>query len=249
MFRTLVVLCSLLISVSLATAETVEKPKIVPGETWTFQITTEQAVKKGQNSGQWAQKHLEVTVVRAGSPNMLVSRKERGSKMPPVEKMTGSDWSSFRSIDGEETVVNQPLKFPLKQGKSWELKFIENHPNDQLKYLENDLNYTVVGWEDVTVPAGRFKALKIEMDGKWKSEMEPSKKNSTSTRKNEDSTTTLIIQTRNQKTKVSSGRLYRAYWYAPEAKVYVKAVEESFFSNGTLSRRNTEELEAYKVTQ
>ena len=30
MFRTLVVLCSLLISVSLATAETVEKPKLFP---------------------------------------------------------------------------------------------------------------------------------------------------------------------------------------------------------------------------
>jgi len=249
MLKMIVALCSIVISVSLASAEPIDKPRLKTGDTWAYQSTTEQSANQNaQASGAWAEKHSEITVVRAGSSTMLISRKERGSKLPPLEIMTGSDWSYYRSINGEETVVNQPFNFPLEEGKSWNLKFIENHPNNQLKYLESQLNYTVVGWEEVTVPAGKFKALKIETDGKWKSELEPSNNTSTSSRTNQDGTT-VIMQANKERPKVSSGRIYRAYWYVPEAKRYVKAVEENFTPNGTLSRRNTEELESFKVAQ
>jgi hypothetical protein len=183
---------------------------------------------------------------RAGSTSILLSKKVRGSKQPPLEIMVGPDWSQYRSVNGEETVVNQPLKFPLEEGKSWDLKFTEKRPSSQFKYIETQLTYNVVGWEEVAVPAGKFKALKIEADGKWKSELEPATNTSTNSRTDQDGTT-VVLQAKKARPNTSTGRLYSAYWYVPEAKVYVKAVEERFSSNGTLARRTTEELESFKV--
>lgn len=246
MLRMIVVLFSFLLFVPLATAETIERPFVKPGDTWVYQFTTEQ--NANQRQGQYTEKHYELTVVRAGSTSILISKRERGSKQPPIEKMVGSEWSKYRSINGEEAVVSQPLKFPLKPGKSWKLKFIENHPSNQLKYKETQLNYTVIGWEEISVPAGKFKAIKIEADGNWKSEPEPSANSSINSRTDQDGIT-VVTQAKKLRSNPSTGRLYSAYWYVPEAKVYVKSVEEQFFSNGTLYRRNTEELESLKVSQ
>ena len=206
--------------------------QVKPGDTWTYQTTIEQTANQmTQNSSQWTEKHSEITVIRAGSSSILVSNKERGSKLPPVEKMAGSDWSLYRSINGEETVVNQPLNFPLEQGKSWKLKFIENRPNNQLKYLENQLNYTIVGWEEVTVPAGKFKALKIEADGKWKSELEPSNNTSTSSRTNKEGTT-VILQAKNERPKISSGRLTARIGMCRKQKYTSKPLKRTSFRTG-----------------
>ena len=43
-----------------------------------------------------------------------------------------------------------------------------------------------------------------------------------------------------------SGRIYRAYWYVPDIKRYVKSVEESYNSSGFRTYRLTEELDSYK---
>jgi hypothetical protein len=41
------------------------------------------------------------------------------------------------------------------------------HPAPGVKSLRNKLHFTVMGWEEVKVPAGTFKALKIETGGNW----------------------------------------------------------------------------------
>ena len=246
MLRIIVALCCTILSVSQVNGETIKRPSVKPGDSWTYQATTEHAVNTTQQQSQFTEKHYEVTITRAGSENILLSKKERGSKQPPLEILVGSDWSQYRSINGEETVVNQPLKFPLEEGNSWELKFTENRPTSQLKHFETQLTYKVVGWEEISVPAGKFKALKIEANGKWKSELEASTNTSTSSRTDRGGTT-MVRQAKKSRANSSTGRLYSAYWYVPEAKINVKSVEERFSSNGTLARRNTEELESFKV--
>ncbi|MEI7614563.1 MAG: hypothetical protein WCK63_16815 [Betaproteobacteria bacterium] len=249
MLKMTVALCSTLLVVTPAFAESAERPAVKPGDTWSYQTTLEQSANQMmQTPSQWSEKHYEITVIRSSSTGILVSRKERGSKLPPLEVMAGSDWSKYKSINGEETIINQPLKFPLEQGKSWELKFLENNPSRDFKSVETRLNYVVAGWEEVSVPAGLFKALKIEADGKWKSERESSTNVSTNIRADAGGVTT-VMQANKAKPAPSTGRMYRAYWYVPEAKIYVKSIEENFFSDGSLSRRSTEELESFKLSQ
>ena len=43
----------------------------------------------------------------------------------------------------------------------------------------------------------------------------------------------------------ASGRLYKAFWYVPEVKRWVKSVEEYFDAGGTRTERYQSELEAF----
>ncbi len=165
-----------------------------------------------------------------------------------MEALIGSDFSRFRSINGEEKIVSQPLNFPLAPGKSWKLEYKEDRPSNAVKSQITTLKYDVIGWEEVVVPAGKFKAVKIEASGNWKSELAPSQGMRSSAETTQDGAT-IIMQAQKNVQRTTLGRLYRVYWYVPETKIYVKSIEESYFSSGMLNERRTEELESYKVSQ
>jgi hypothetical protein len=178
---------------------------------------------------------------------MLIQNKEVDSPNPPREILIGSDWSSFRSLSGKETIVHRPFTFPMSVGKTWDLEFTDDHPSNKSHKSETRrLRYRVVGWEEVEVPAGKFKAFKIEADGSWSGEIAPRTSESTASQAGAQGTTT-IAQTVNTTAETVTGRLYQAYWYAPEVKREVKSVEENYDTNGVRNARFTNELESYKV--
>lgn len=51
------------------------------------------------------------------------------------------------------------FNFPLDIGKTWKDKFISKGALKEYTYLET---FTVLGWEDIVVQAGKFKTVKIE---------------------------------------------------------------------------------------
>lgn len=51
------------------------------------------------------------------------------------------------------------FNFPLEIGKNWKDKFTVKGAIQEYTFLET---FTVLGWEDIVVEAGKFKALKIE---------------------------------------------------------------------------------------
>ena len=51
------------------------------------------------------------------------------------------------------------FNFPLDIGKNWKDKFISKGALKEYTYLET---FTVLGWEDIVVQAGKFKTVKIE---------------------------------------------------------------------------------------
>ena len=226
----------------LAEAETIELPIVKPGDSWTYRST----IEKGQSG--WVQKYNEWTVIRTGATGILVSIKERGSTQAAKEQLVGKDWSRFRNVNGKETVVNRPLLFPLKEGKSWEIEYTEDHPNKEHKTEQLHTTYTVIGWEDVDVPAGHFKAIKVEAEGKWKAELAPSIKVDSSTQANQNGAT-IVTQSKKVTPQSTTGRLYKAFWYVPEINRFVKSVEEYYSAGGTRNVRYTEELDSYKVSQ
>jgi hypothetical protein len=194
---------------SIAQAQTVAQPALKPQDAWTFRRTTE------TQPNVWRQVHFEGTVLRSSATTMLIQSKEVDSPTPPREILIDSDWSVFRSMGGKETVVHRPFTFPMSVGKTWDLEFTDDHPNNKNhKFESRKLKYRVIGWEDVEVPAGKFKALKIEAEASWTGEIAPRTTASTANQAGAEGTSS-VARTVNVKEEAVTGRLYQAYWYAP----------------------------------
>jgi hypothetical protein len=225
-----------------ACAENLETPQVKPGDTWTYRDTTE----KYPNI--WTQAHNEITVDRATSSTIYFSVKQSGSTQPPRQEIMGVDWSRMRDVNGNQTIVNRPLMFPLSVGKSWEVEYKELHPNKLHRSEEWRSRCVAVGNESVEVPEGKFDALKIECEGKWTAELEPAQTVVQGGRTSQAGTT-LITSVQRTAAAIVSGRTYKAFWYVPKVKRWVKSVEEYYGSKGLLTERYSSELESYKIAE
>jgi hypothetical protein len=138
------------------------------------------------------------------------------------------------------------MQFPLSEGRKWVLDYTEANPN-QLHTSETiHCKYVVTGWEDIQVPAGKFKALKIEAEGEWSALLAPRVAASAQAVSTAGGTAALT-QSQRVVPRTISGRLYRAYWYVPALKRYVKSVEETYNTKGIRSERTTEELASSQI--
>jgi len=223
-----------------AGAQSLDRPEVRPGDSWVYRATSE----KGPSG--WNQVRNQVTVTRVTSSSIYFTIKQSDSTQPGREVYAQSDWARVRDVNGHETVVNRPLQFPLSAGKSWNLTYQEQNPNPQFKSEKWDYKFVVVGYEEVQVPAGTFHALKIEAEGTWSAEIAPAESVVQGAQSNAGGTT-MSTQTRKTAPHEASGRLYRAYWYVPDVKRWVKAVEENYSSGGVRNERFTDELESFKA--
>ena len=224
-----------------ALSQPVDSPAVKPGDSWTYRSTIE---RKPEG---WKQVRNELVVTRVSSSSIYYAVKEAGSTQAPRELVAPLDWSRVRSIDGKETVVNKPLSFPLVEGKSWEVAYVEPHPNKVHKSEQWASTFKVVGTEAVEVPAGKFNALKIEAEGKWTAELEPRSVVVQGAAVSGGATTMVTQAQKTAAGVTATGRLYKAFWYAPDVKRWVKEVEEIYDAGGVRTERTTDELEAFKV--
>ncbi|WP_295952666.1 hypothetical protein [Rhodoferax sp.] len=183
-------------------------------------------------------------MLRATSTSIYYQTKQEGSTQPPREAVAGIDWSRVRDVNGKETVVNRPLAFPLTVGKTWNLDYTEQHPNKGHKTETFHNKYTVIGYESIQVPAGTFNALKIEAEGRWEAEIEPSQSTLATTQAMQN-TTVAVAQVTKTLAATATGRTYKAFWYAPEVKRFVRTEEEYYSNGGIRNERYTSELEAF----
>ena len=236
-----VVLQLLLVTAAVgAPSETVNPPAIKPGDTWTYRVTTEMST-----SG-WNQTRDETVVSRVTSTSIYYTVRPTGSTLPAKEMFSGLDWSRSRDIGGEQTVINRPLSFPLSMGKSWQVEYTEQHPTKLHKSEKWNTKCTVLGHESVDVPAGTFDTVKVECEGTWTAEMEPTVTVAQSAQTNAGGTT-MATQANRVSAGEHSGRVYKAFWYVPSVKRWVKSVEEYYSSGGVRTESHVGELESFKV--
>jgi len=107
------------------------------------------------------------------------------------------------------------FNYPLEPGKTWTQKFISKRPAFE---VESDATVTVVGWENVTVQAGTFKALKISSVSWYR-----------------------------RKDNNARGQTAVHLWFAPEVKRWVKLDVLERGNSGIIYADSTEELLAFKV--
>jgi len=168
-----VVIAAFWAAVALAQSDQAPAPTYNVGDRWTF----DRLVPPDRREP-W------VDVVREVTPDGVVVGKN-GRKFSPV----------FNPLDqaGREIPL---LRFPLAVGNSWDHAHDWSSPTGNLK-TTTSLSYKVVGIEDVTVPAGTFRAYRLQSRGFVK----------------DRSTITPIP---------SDARAEENYWYAPAVKRIVK---------------------------
>jgi hypothetical protein len=222
-----------------AEAQNLNLPKFVAEDSWVYHET-------GQKGDSTEANDSELSVVRSDDQDLLVSIKVVGSVRPPVEMMFKPDWARFRGVNGVETVVSRPLAFPLALGKSWNVNYVENNPNPRHLRETFDIAYKAIGWEDVTTPAGAFKALKIEGKGNWVADTAP-RVQTNSVVAQQGATVGRSSQNVIQGPQRATGRIYQVVWYVPEVKRWVKSRDETLSSTGQVSESSEAELTAFHL--
>jgi hypothetical protein len=241
--RSLTFALACIVSAFPCAAQTIDAPVIKAGDTWVYRMTDERAPNG------WNQRREELTVNRVTASTIYYEIKQSGSTQPSREVITGRDWSHIRNVNGKETIVNRPLFFPLAVGKSWDFQFSEQNPNKTYKWTQHDAKFVVAGVEPIVVPAGKFNALKIEAEGHWSGELAPTQTVVQGAQSSQSGTTMVTdMRTTLPDTRVT-GRSYRAYWYVPEIKRWVKSVEEHYNTSGIRSSRYMMELESFKAVE
>jgi hypothetical protein len=165
-----VALAAALVATSASAADSVERPAVKEGDKWTYSVQLEET----KNNMLVSSTHkYDLSVTRVTSRSLIVASKATDSNLPPNEQMVNLDWSVPRNVAGKDLIAAQPYTFPLAVGKKWDHEFTEPNPTTAITLRKNTWHYAVLGWEEVTVPAGKYKALKVEAEGNWYRENAP----------------------------------------------------------------------------
>lgn len=128
----------------------VPAPTVSAGEVWTY--------AGARSDGKTATFRYELTRVAAGEIVM-----DRGG----LTETYSAPWTMVRSASGRRSLAISPalvmVPFPLKVGERHEQK-VELLDEKTGGKRTDEIVTTVKGWEDVVVPAGKFRALRIERE-------------------------------------------------------------------------------------
>jgi hypothetical protein len=221
-------------------AQSVDAPQLKSGDSWVVSRTVDHGPKG------WSQRNVSITVDRVQQDSVAIEEKQDGSPQPPVEKMLGADWSYSRDVNGKQVTVKRPLVFPLSPGKKWTLEYTELNPNVHHSSETIHCDYVATGWEDITVPAGHFKALKVECDGHWSAVVAAAVVGGSQAVATAGGGASLSQSQRIVPHPIE-GRLYEAYWYVPAQKYLVKQQEEFYNTQGVRTEAITQELVSSKL--
>lgn len=163
----------------------VRRPEIRVGDSWTYRST---------NVGAPGTRDVEIQVSFVDDKAiLLVSTGKSDDK--EVDSSWTSDWNAVSSPGG---LIFRPhsglFRFPLRIGDKYEVKYELFRPRMNAPDSSVTGSATVVGWETAEVPAGKFRAIRIELD----SFVQP-----------------VVGVTRPFRRQVT-------FWYAPEVRRWVK---------------------------
>jgi hypothetical protein len=139
----------------LPVAAQVAAPALKPGDTWSYRGIDNY---NRQVTGTWTR---EVTA--AGPGGVRVATRGADGSFDDLFRAPGELASGVLNDRARGTMepAFQLAPFPLAEGRSWSQKVIRTDPVTREK-REMLVRGRVHGWETVKVPAGEFKALKVE---------------------------------------------------------------------------------------
>jgi len=187
----------------------VVRPEVKVGDRWTYRRID---YATNRTFGRY-----EMRVVFAERGVIQVVSTQRG-KEGEVDLTYTSEWNAV-TLQGR--VFNPHtgwFKFPLRVGATYNATYDVILPKKGAN-ARNDRHVKVVGWEEVVVPAGKFRALKLISEGHYQ----------------------------RHDHSFQSGSSRNVIWYVPEAKRWAKiTLENTPVGRGT-AEHTGEELVEFKV--
>ena len=162
-------------------------PEVKPGDWWVYQrMDYDDDKPRGR---------YEMRVVFSGRGVIQVVNTQ-GDHDKEVDVTFTSEWNGV-SMQGRVFYPHTGLlKFPLQVGASYKSVY-EVVQTKSRASSKDEKEVKVVGWENITVPAGKFRALKIVAEGTFRRLDSP-----------------------------NSGSSRNVIWYVPEVKRWVKMISE-----------------------
>ena len=226
-------------TIAASTPASVEAPSFKVGDFWVY----DQAIEHGTQG--YDQQRLDFTIQRTGAETMLVGMKRDGAPGAYEDHLLGSDWSIRRVVNGQEATTARPFAFPMTVGQTWTEDFVDPTRRGAQISLHVHRTYKVAGWEDVTVPAGTFHAIKVEASGLDQGSFAAPNTAVGGVVSSLDGAATLT-QSRRGGTKLLNIRSHDELYYVPEVKNYVKSVEEQYNTDDVLVQRQTRTLVQFR---
>ena len=241
-FAVLAAVLALAPTVSAAESQAIPAPNLQPGDTWIYDRT----IERGTNG--FSSQRENLTIERVQSDAMVVGVKADGAPVNYQDHMIGLDWSQRLLVDGRQITAARPFDFPMKVGSTWTADWSDPRIQGQQLSAHFHTVYKVVGWEDVTVPAGSFHALKIEANGVAEAQMAPSATAIAGAAATGTGGTT-IAHTERLPARTVHLTNYSELYYAPEVKYFVRTLEEQYNSGNVRTSRESQALLSFKPRQ
>ena len=189
--------------------DAVPRPDVKPGDSWTYRRVEYETSK---DTGVFVS---EVTFAN-DRVIQIVGHRQGGEK--EVDVTFTAEWNQVSSANSGIFEPHQDLfRFPLRPGNTHEARYEVRFPQQGAYQVRHERKVTVRGWEEVAVPAGRFRALRVESEGTFQ-----------------------------RVDRSLSGTVKEVMWYAPEVKRYVKWTFENSNFRGRLQWWGFELMD-YKV--
>ncbi|MEQ1773704.1 MAG: caspase family protein [Burkholderiales bacterium] len=173
-----------------AVGQPAERPDVVVGNQWRYQITDLYTGAK-QNVAMEVQSVTENRIYTQSGPAGTASS---GSGAQGSIQVWDRHWNLLRDGGADYSSPYPELQFPLTNGRKWSSEV--RYPSNGGDWRQQNSAH-VIGWEKLTVPAGTFDVIKIEIRGYW--------------------------QLSHTNTRMSgSGPFTEVLYYAPQARQFVK---------------------------
>lgn len=191
-----------------AEAAPVAAPELLVGQHWTYRRMDLWRNEETESFNQYL--IAEVPGYWAVAWTILTSKDAQrlGSVTPERLFTAGHGFNDLRM-----TGLHEPLRFPLVAGKSWEFRYKFSPKSGSTTTVTQTA--TVRGWETVKVPAGSFRALRVDHVGTY-----------------------TTVESSNQ----WSGQIRETFWYAPSARRVVMHEYQDTGGDGATWDKRRDEL-------
>jgi hypothetical protein len=178
-------------------------PALAPGDTWTYRVQDLMGNAERRNTVAVVEVHGSEVRWKGGARRDLLGNFTRVKRK--------DEWRAF-------TPSAHLYVFPLNAGARFNLTAVEQ-VEDKPQSYDLDIGFLVVGEEDVTTPAGAFRAVKIVRTVKWTHREKPQ----------------------------NAGVNTFTYWYSGQVKRWVAQDQVHTAKSGKETLRERWELETYSV--
>lgn len=183
-------------------------PQVKVGDRWTYRLSDGKSMRI-----------YDMTVTFVGEDAIQALSTVHGTGRE-VDTTWTREWNAVSDrLTGSFYPDSGLLRFPLKPGAHYQAQYEVARPHSREAFrARNMLDVSVIGWEEVTVPAGKFRALKVDASGTYER-----------------------IDVRRR------GPLHVTLWYAPQVRRWVRSTFRNWTGDGRILRNESHELLEYRL--